>query len=72
VPGVWRDAVVGDEAGPLGLRGMPETDERDGGHDVPGHEEGAAHLVSGGVVGVWPEERRERVGSAAPARVWQL
>ena len=66
---VWRDQAGWTAAR---VRGVWPPDVGGGRHDLPGHADAAADLVSGHVVGRQPEDRRERHRLAAGAGPWEL
>lgn len=57
LPGMWWGTIVADQARFVGVRRVPASDERDGGHHLPGHPKGTPDLVPCRVVGVRAEER---------------
>lgn len=56
----------------VGMRGLPPPGVRDLGHDFSGQPAASDFMVSGGVVGHQPEERRQRHGLTARVGLEEL
>jgi len=72
VPAMRKPEGVAGVRSAVGVRGVPSPEFGDSGNDLSGQPPSADLVVSSGVVGDEPEERSERHGLAARARLEEL
>jgi len=72
VPAVWTCEGLAAHTRADPVRGVCPADLGDGGHDLPGHPQATAAVVSCDLVRHQPEDRGECAGAAASAGVGQL